>query len=157
MLAGGRVQGHAGFYRYRWGVRRDGDGVPPEVALDHPYRGLVVMMVDRGAGVEIEALDRWYRREHLPHALAGSPCAMCLSFQPVPLPDDAPAYVPRPAGLERRSLHLYFLEEDPSVAWSEGFVDHGEVVRKAGLGRVTYAAPFIPTLPGTDRYTDELW
>ena len=26
----------------------------------------------------------------------------------------------------------------------------------SGLGKVIYAAPFIPTVPGTDKYVDEL-
>ena len=30
-------------------------------------------------------------------------------------------------------------------------------IEQAGLGRLLFSAPFIPTLPGTDRYADELW
>jgi hypothetical protein len=30
-------------------------------------------------------------------------------------------------------------------------------VAASGLGTVHWAGPFIPTIPGTDIYTDELW
>ncbi len=88
--------------------------------------------------------------------LADSPAAMCLWLEPVPLPDDAPAYVERPTGIERRSLLLFFLEADPRSCWSELFADHDQLLRERGLGEVTYAAPFVPTIPGTDRYADEI-
>jgi hypothetical protein len=148
---------HAGFYRYRWGAFRDADGVPAELALDHPYAGAVLVMVDRAPDRDAGALERFVREEHLPRLLRGSPAAMCLGLEPMPLPEDAPAYVPRPAGLERRSLHLYFLEEDPRAGWKELFEPQGRWLAETGLGSVSFAAPFIPTLPGSDRYADELW
>ena len=107
--------------------------------------------------VEASALEAWYRNEHLPALLGDSPAALCLGLDPMPLPDDAPAYVTRPPGLDRRSLHLYFLDEDPRSAWARLFGGHDRILRDAGLGRVSWAAPFIPTIPGTDRYADELW
>ena len=30
-------------------------------------------------------------------------------------------------------------------------------VEATGQGSVVYASPFIPTIPGTDTYTDQLW
>ena len=47
------------FYRYDWGVFRDPDGVPPELALEHPYRGIAVTMIDRAAGVAEAELSGW--------------------------------------------------------------------------------------------------
>jgi hypothetical protein len=32
-----------------------------------------------------------------------------------------------------------------------------DAVAADGRGAVSYAAPFIPTVPGTDTYTDQLW
>jgi hypothetical protein len=152
-----REQVHAGFYHQRWGVFRDPDGVPKELALDHPYRGSVMLMVDRADGVEQSDFDRWLRREHLPGVLRDSPAAMCLGLEPEPLPDDAPAYVRRPPGLERRSLHLYFLESDPRECWDQVFAPQQRAIASSGLGEVSFTAAFIPTVPGSDRYTDELW
>ncbi len=152
-----RRPAHAGFYRHRWSAFRDADGVPAELALDHPYAGVVLVMVDAQPGGDRPASERWYREEHLPRVLPGSPAAMCLAFDPIPLPDDAPAYVPRPPGLERRSLHVYFLEADPRACWRELFEPQARLLRERGLGTVVWAAPFIPTIPGSDRYADELW
>ena len=148
---------HAGFYRYRWGAFRDPDGVPAELALDHPYAGLALLMLERAAGVDAAALERWYREAYLPGSLPGSPAAMRLAFEPLPLPDGAPANVPRPQGLERRALHLVFLEADPRESWRALFEPESERLRQSGLGRVAWAAPFVPTIPGSDCYADELW
>lgn len=152
-----RRPAHAGFYRYRWGAFRDVDGVPAELALDHPYRGVALVMIDREPDADPAALERWLREQHLPRFLLGSPAAMCLGFEPIPLPESAPAYLARPPGLERRSLQIYFLEEDPKMNWKRLFEPQARALRESGLASITWAAPFIPTLPGTDRYTDELW
>lgn len=152
-----RSPAQAGFYRHRWNVFRDPDGVPAELALEHPFAGVAMLMVDRAQGVSAEALDRWYRDDYLPGALACTKASMCIALDPIPLPDDAPSYVPRPAGLDRRSLFLYFLDSSPLSCWSEFLSEHGELLASQGLGEVTYAAPFIPTIPGSDRYADELW
>lgn len=156
MLAG-RIQAHAGFYGHRWSVSRDADGVPAELALHHPFPGLVVLMLDRHEGVSQEAIDAWLREVYLPDALAGSAAALCLASHPFPLPDDAPSYVRRLEGLERRSMLLFFLDEDPRTHWRDLFGGVGERVAASGLGELTWLAPFIPTLPGSDRYADELW
>ena len=65
--------------------------------------------------------------------------------------------VTRLAGDERRFLHLYFLDRDPAEVWSSEFAGHAEAVADSGLGRLVWASPFIPTIPGTDTYTDQLW
>lgn len=36
------------------------------------------------------------------------------------------------------------------------FADVGEHVLASGLGHVELMAPFTPTIPGTDRYVDDL-
>ena len=56
-----------------------------------------------------------------------------------------------------RTADLDFLEKDPRECWSTLFADQGARIAESGLGRVSFAAPFIPTIPGSDRYTDELW
>jgi hypothetical protein len=146
---------HTKLYRYAWGAFRDADGVPAELALDHPYGGLVAIFGE--ANGSREDVDAWYQDNHLPHALNGSAAAMCLSFRPVGIPDDAPADVPRVSGDERRFLHLYFLDRDPAEVWEAQFAAHGKELEGTGLGRLLWAGPFIPTIPGTDTYTDRLW
>lgn len=146
------------FYQYAWGAFRDPDGVPPELALEHPYQGIGVAMIDRNEGVAENEFNRWLKDEYLPSFMTGSRIAMTLCLRPQSLPDDAPAYVPRPSQdeLDRRTLLLAFLEVEPGDWWSDKFHALERVVADASLGQVVYAAPFIPTIPGTDKYVDQL-
>jgi hypothetical protein len=152
----GRRPIHAGFYRHRWTASRDTDGVPAELALDHPYAGVVLAMLDR-APEQAEALARFLREEHLPRTLPGSPMALCLGLEPMPLPPEVPAYIPRPTDLERRALLVCFLEADPRACWKELFEPLGPALAATGRATLALAAPFVPTIPGSDRYADELW
>ena len=147
---------HTKIYRYRWGAFRDQDGVPPELALDHPFVGLAVLFVEALDGVDRDRVGEWLRSEYLPGKLAESSAAMALGFTPVPIPDDAPADVPRIAEDERRILLLAFLDRHPQEVWEDEFVGQGKAVEAGGLARVIWASPFIPTIPGTDTYTDQL-
>jgi hypothetical protein len=146
------------FYRYDWGAFRDADGVPAELALEHPYPGIAVTMIDRQAGVPEADLSGWLKNDYLPKMMAGSPVAMTLCLRPEALPDDAPAYVPRPPAdeLDRRYLLLSFLEAEPGTDWPHRFGGFDRALSASGLGTVIYAGPFIPTVPGTDKYVDEL-
>jgi len=40
--------------------------------------------------------------------------------------------------------------------WSR-FHTYADNLAESGLGTVEFAAPFIPTIVGTDTYTDQLW
>ncbi len=147
---------HTKIYRYRWGAFRDPDGVPAELALDHPFAGLVALFVEAAEGVERDRVGEWLRSEYLPGALNGSATAMALGFTPVPIPDDAPADVPRIAEDERRILLLAFLDRHPQDVWEDEFVGQGKAIGAGGLARAIWASPFIPTIPGTDTYADQL-
>ena len=146
------------FYQYVWGVFRDADGVPPELALEHPYPGIAAIMIDRANGVTDAAFSTWLRDECLPAFTKDSPITMSLCLRPLSLPDDAPAYVPRPAPeiLDGRYLLLSFLEAQPQGWWSEKYRALDKAIAESGMARLVYAAPFIPTIPGTDKYVDEL-
>jgi hypothetical protein len=61
-----------------------------------------------------------------------------------------------PEGQDRRSTHLYFLDEDPRDCF-DLFATHQQALADSGLGEVSYVAPFVPTIPGTDTYCDQLW
>ncbi|MEV6775402.1 hypothetical protein [Streptomyces syringium] len=138
-------------------VYRDGAEGPRDFhALDHPYAGLVLEVIDANGPREREELLRWLSAERLPERLTGSPAAMVTVFRPTPLPGDRMSYVPQVEGVDTRLTLLWFLERDPRVCWEEHFAGCGADVERTGLGRVELAAPFIPTVPGTDRYVDEL-
>jgi hypothetical protein len=152
----GRATVHASFYGHRWAACRDEDGVPPEVALDHPFAGVVMLICQRPEGVGRDERDRWLLESQLPKMLPGSDVALCLSLDPFQLPEESPAYVPTTEGSERRSLELYFLDRDPRESWDALFASFGAGQAEAGMGEVAFAAGFIPTIPGTDRYADEV-
>jgi hypothetical protein len=148
---------HTLLYDFDWSLQRDPEGVPAELALDHDFGGLAVVVGEAAEGVERDDVGRWYRQAHLPGRLEGSPAALVLSFSPMPLLGDAPSDVPRSEGSERRFLHMYFLDSDPKESWDSMFAGHGAELAGTGLGRVLWASPFIPTVVGTDTYTDQLW
>jgi hypothetical protein len=147
---------HTKMYRYRWGVFRDNDGVPAELALDHPFPGLAALFVEADEGVDRDRVGDWLLSEYLPGAIAGSSAAMYLAFTPVPIPDDAPADVPRIAEDERRILLLAFLDRTPEDGWEDELAVHGKAIEAGGLATVVWASPFVPTIPGTDTYADRL-
>lgn len=153
---GGRRAVHASFYTHRWAAIRDEDGVPPEVALDHPFPGVVLVISQRPEGVTAEARERWLLDTYLPNALKNSSAALCLSLDPKVLPEESPAYVPPEEGSDRRGLEIFFLDEEPSAAWAQSFADLGRAHLDAGFGELAFVAGFIPTVPGTDRYVDEV-
>jgi hypothetical protein len=140
---------HTQMYRYEWGVNRDADGVPPELALDHPWKGLVVVWAETN---DRDAVLQRYRDETVPGQLAGSGAALCLCFTPIPMPSGQPSGVAESTGDEGRFLRLYFLDRQPDEVTRETFAnDDGE------SANVELVAPFFPTVPGTDTYTDQLW
>ncbi|MEV4947646.1 hypothetical protein [Streptomyces sp. NPDC053755] len=136
-------------------VYRDGAAGPRDVhALDHPYAGLILQVIDtEDPGRRAELLEHLRSRE-LPRRLAGSPAAMVTVFRPTPLPGDRMTYVKQVEGTGTRLTLLWFLERDPRDVWHDHFADLAGTAGESG--RVELVAPFIPTVPGTDRYVDEL-
>jgi hypothetical protein len=147
---------HTLLYKYRFEVGRDPDPVPVELALDHPYKGLVAMWVDAGETTDREELIPRLRDDLLPEAVAGTPAGLVTGWEPLPLQVDVPG-VARSESLERRVLLLWFLDESPQNCFAATFPKVRERLESSGLARVLAAVPFIPTIPGTDTYTDRLW
>ncbi|MFE0426732.1 hypothetical protein [Streptomyces sp. NPDC058953] len=138
-------------------VYRDGAAGPRDHhALDHPYRGLILEVVDTEGPEQRAELLEWLRSRHLPKELAASPAAMVTVFRPTPLPGDRMTYVKQVEGVDTRLTLLWFLERDPREEWEARYAGLGDRVAASGLGRVELMAPFIPTVPGTDRYADQL-
>jgi hypothetical protein len=141
---------HTLLYLYNGAEARDADGVPAELALDHPFRGLAALVVERsGSGDDAPAPSR-------PELPGDGAVALALSFRGVPLPPGAPVTQPGTDGVERRELQLWFADAEPADWWP-AVGDYADRVAGSGAGTVRWASPFIPTVPGTDRYTDQLW
>jgi len=147
---------HTLLYTHDRAHYRDDDPVPASLALDHPFPGLAVV-VGTAADGDRAAFDAWTADELVPALQGeGSPVAMTLSFTGVPLQVEAKD-VAQDDGGDGRFLHLHFLDVDPGEVWADTVGRVPDLVSDAGAGTVSWAGPFIPTVPGTDRYTDELW
>ncbi|MFE8991738.1 hypothetical protein ACFYMI_28750 [Streptomyces collinus] len=145
------------FQNHEATVYRDGAAGPRDVhALDHPYAGLVLQVVEADTPEQRARLLQWLRTRHLPKRLAGSPAALVTVFSPTPLPGDRMTYVKQVEGVDTRLTLLWFLQADPRECWNPGFTGLDAAVAESGLGRVELVAPFIPTVPGTDQYVDRL-
>ncbi|PNG18381.1 hypothetical protein [Streptomyces cahuitamycinicus] len=145
------------FQNHEATVYRDGAAGPRDVhALDHPYAGLVLQVVEADTPEQRAPLLQWLRTRHLPKRLAGSPAALVTVFSPTPLPGDRMTYVKQVEGVDTRLTLLWFLQTDPRECWDPYFTGLDAAVTESGLGRVELVAPFIPTVPGTDTYVDRL-
>jgi hypothetical protein len=142
-------------FGHAWRAYRDPDPVPLELALDHRYPGMVSLFVDLASGRTQTQLDAWFDA-YLPQWLPGSPIATVAHWTNIPVRSDKPDFTPvDPAG-QSRSLQVHFVEDDPLAYWEH---EHrlADALAASGLATVAFAAPFVATVIGTDRYVDELW
>ena len=104
---------HTLLYIYKGADARDADGVPPELALDHPFRGLGAVIVEPGR--------RRRRRPAPPRPCRPpGPSRWSCRFRGVPLPPDAPVSQPGTDGADRRELQLWFADAEPAGWWAGG-------------------------------------
>lgn len=139
------------FQDYAGAVYRDPQGPRDIHALDYPYAGIVLEVVEAVAAPD--ALLDWLKRKHIPAKLAASSFAQCLVFVESKAPD---AMLARTDDGPPRITLLWFSEDDPRTHWNEMFAKEAARIEAGGLGRLLLAAPFVPTLPGTDAFVDEL-
>jgi hypothetical protein len=139
---------HTLMYRYRTEFEQE-DGVPVELALDHRSPYLVMVVGQPAAGADPAAVDDWFRDR-------GLGAAVGASFDPIAMHAGAPSDVPRDDATDR-FLHLWFVDDDLPAVWEERFAGLGADFEAAGLGSLIFVSPFRATVPGTDRFTDQLW
>ena len=149
-----RTHVHTLLYTLDWVRHRDADPVPLELSPDHRFAGLATVAIERKEGVEQARLDEWFEK-YLPGFLAGSPIASCSTWSPIPQ-GEGPMPIPRVERTHLLDLQLYFLDEPAARSWPK-FVELGKAIEASDLGRVVFASPWLPTVPGTDKYTDQLW
>lgn len=146
-----RTHVHTAFFDHLFTVAGDGGGPRAIHALDHPYPGLVLEVVDGPR----DAVVRWLSEEHLPSRVADPSVGQCVTFVPRAWPEDE-LWFEAPAVVADRVVLLWFLGCDPRECWDRLFANGAERVGSGGCGELAFLAPFVPTLPGTDRYVDEL-
>jgi len=126
-------------------------------ALDYPYAGVVLELLDAPCAARRPDLLSWLGARHVPQRLAAGDAAQCLCFAPLAWPGDGETswfdYAePQP----QRLALLWFLLSDPGAKWASTFALHERLLQGGGYGRLEFVGGFIPTLPGSDRYLDEL-
>ncbi|NIJ17932.1 hypothetical protein [Sphingobium vermicomposti] len=138
---------HTSFYNFDAEFNAPGSAMPIELALDRPYGGVVAFIIDLNPGKTSTDLSALLRARDLPGDVA-------LTGSPLPLDPTSPKDVPVEAG--ERALFLSFSIEDPKAVWDANYVPLVQAIEESGIGRIAIASPFIPTIPGTDTYTDQL-
>lgn len=114
-------------------VARDEASPSPELAIHRQYPAVVVVWADPGA------VD--------PAGLVGGPVDQVVSFRNIALPEPLPAMPGAVMSDPERpvEVHLCFVD-DVSGDWAEWVAPEGALL----------VAPFIPTVPGTTTYLDQL-
>lgn len=134
------------------------DGVPLELAHDHHYGGLVTVMIEPADNIDRATALEKIESGPVRTLLDSGTVDLVSSWGPKPWPADhnVPMKMGNDGGTMDRILQLCFLEDDPTASWQH-FIDYAANVEASGAGHVTFASAFIPTVVGTDKYTDELW
>ena len=154
-----RTHAHTGIYDLVSVAYAGEDAVPLELALDHRFAGLGVVVTEPADGVGAEEHRRWLESEAVPGLLASEGVSSWSSWARHPSPGQrsrSPMALGTDGGGDDRLVQLVFVDADPAGAW-RSFRDFGERVNGGGVARLTFAAPFLRTNVGTDDYTDRLW
>ncbi|WP_375196268.1 hypothetical protein [Sphingobium sp.] len=138
---------HTSFYGFDAEYNAPGSAMPIELALDRAYGGVVAFIVDLADGRSGVDLAAFLKDRDLPGDVA-------VSGSPIPLDPTSPKDVP--ADASNRALFLSFSVDDPKLAWDAHYMPLARAIEEAGLGGIALAAPFIPTVFGTDTHLDRL-
>jgi hypothetical protein len=154
-----RDHAHTGMYLPDSNIQSREDGVPVELALNHEYKGLGVVVVEPSEGTSRDDLIR--QLEEGPARRLMDPSGgvdLVCSWRVIPRPPDAqaPMSLGTDGGRDDRVVQLCFMETEPTAMWDR-FHTYAKEIEQSGAGVVTFAAPFLPTVVGTDTYTDQLW
>ena len=147
---------HTALYEKAFVAERDDDGVPVELAFDHRFPGLVAVVGRAADGTDLAEATAWLET-WLRERLAGTTTALVLHATPRPLLADAPGDVPRSDDEDRRFLQLWFIDEPALDAWDGGLSRLGEELADGGKAELLWSSPFLPTVPGTETYVEQLW
>jgi hypothetical protein len=151
-----RQHAHSATYRHLSTVFNPGERVPLELALMHPFEGLVMIMVDEGGaerGAVVADVEKIAGQ-----VLLSDDLPILSSWEMLRAPEQAVAQ--RPPGTIAREpvdvpLLVGFTRKDPEAIWPQ-VQAFAEALSQGSRASVSYAAGFIPTVPGTTTHLDEL-
>jgi len=153
-----RTHAHTVLFDLIGTLYRDEDPVPVELALDHGYDGIVTAFFDAREG-DAQGLHARLAAELLPELLRGSNIEIASSWTPSEGENaerNEPMDLGTRAGGPERLCQLFFVRGDVRDSL-ERLRAYTAAVEEQGLAAARLAAPFIRTVIGTDRYTDQLW
>jgi hypothetical protein len=143
---------YGGWHDVRSAVVFDPPPMTPEVALDHPYAAVAIEIVDSIDAASRDVLIEWLRRDLIP---GSTERGQCIVVTPTELDDHA-----REKGYaeadDKRVLLAWFLPRWSAQEWSAQFGNHAGIIHGSGLGSLVSVTPYLPLVPGTDRYIDEI-
>jgi hypothetical protein len=155
-----RTHAQTGLYDFASAVYANGHTVPIELALHHRYGGLGVVVVEPTAGTRQDALIEWLDTKAAPSLLSAGGASIASSWTLRRREGDDGATSPMPlgaaGGTQDRVVQLFFVDGATADQWA-AYRDYAHTIDGGGVGTVTFAAPFLPTVVGTDTYTDQLW
>lgn len=136
-----------------------GEGPLDIHALDYPFAGVVLELIDSNKNhTRADALN-WLRKDFIPSTIQkSSAITMCLIFIHADLPEiiKSPRLPSKYKDGDSRVVLLWFLESDPRKSWASDFAAHTTEIAQSGIANVTFVGPFIPTVPGTNCHVEEL-
>jgi hypothetical protein len=142
------------YHRFCFGIARDPGPMQAHHALNHPFVGLVIEVVEGKSAAE---LGTWLRDGHLPGVLPGSPAGYVVVMEATEFTQGMnTTALAQPDGMGRRLCLVWFLDQDPRQCYPAGFAAHHQGLADSDGAELLLSTPFLPTVPGTDRYVDEL-
>jgi hypothetical protein len=132
--------------------------VPAELALQHPYPGLVMIWTATSAAVGAGAEGA----QSLAQALTdeSSPIGQVVSFRPCDLPPPLPSMPGVAIGetIDAEVLaHACFVDGDLVAQWPKIRARIESAIAARPGTELLLVAPFFPAVAGTDTYLDQLW
>jgi hypothetical protein len=151
-----RTDAYSAWHDFAFAVVPGAGPLRAEHALDHPYQGLVFELLDPAPGRDRAAVHDWLRHEHLPRRAEHPAIGQSIAFVPRPYTIVLPDGLRQPDGLDTRTCVLTLLTRDPRDVWDELFAHQADEIAAGAQAALQLTAGFIPTIPGTDHYTDQL-
>ena len=161
-----RTHAQTGVYDFLGSQAAVDHPVPITLALDHRYEGLAVVVVEPVGGTDpaaaAAALAQGPQKDLLTAngvaqasswALRGREALLASGGQ---AERTSPMPLGAPGGTLDRVVQLMFCKVTPDLLWDQIRL-YADQVESSGIGTVSFAAPVLPTVVGTETHTDELW
>jgi hypothetical protein len=147
---------YTSYSTYEFATKRDPDSpLRPYHALDHRFEGVVLEILEPDRAMERSDVIAELKSHVVPGLIRGTACSLVLAFTPQPLPPNPAIPKRRPVIGAGWNLTLLSLLDDSPRQSPPDFARHARAFAE-GNAELRFAAAFLPTEPGSDRYIDEI-